>query len=128
LVFDGAPDLSPATSAPLRVIVQQGVLLRPTPSGAVKTIARGSSLTFTTTVRPAGQQLAKARVTFTFTLKRGKVVVSSASRNVYVNASGAASWTWKFSSSGEWYVRAMANPTTANADSAWSQIDQYYVG
>ncbi len=127
LVFDGAPDLSPAMSAPVRVIVQQVVLLRPTVSGTVKTIARGSSLTFTTTVRPAGQQLPKARVTFTFTLKRGKVVVSSASRNVYVDASGAASWTWKFSSSGEWYVRAMANPTTANADSAWSQIDQYYV-
>jgi len=127
LVFDGAPDLSPATSAPVRVIVRQLALLRPTPSGAVKTIARGSSVTFTATVRPAGPQLAKARVTFMFVLKRGGAVVTSASRNVYVGASGTATWNWKFNSAGEWFVRAIANPTAANANSVWSQIDQYYV-
>jgi hypothetical protein len=127
LVFDGAPDLSPATSAPIRVTVRQLSLLRPTPSGVVKTIARGSSVTFTATVRPAGTQLAKVRVTFNFVLKRGAAVVASASRNVYVGASGTASWTWKFSSAGEWSVRAMANPSLVNANSVWSQIDQYYV-
>jgi hypothetical protein len=128
LVYDGAPDLGPAASAPVRVTVRQVALLRPTPPGAVKTIARGSSVTFTTTVRPAGPQLAKARVTFTFLLKRGGSLVVAASRNVYVGASGTASWTWKFSSAGEWFVRAMANPTLVNANSGWSQIDQYYVG
>jgi hypothetical protein len=127
LVFDGAPDLSPATSAPIRVIVRQLALLRPTDPGRVKTIVRGSSVTFTMTVRPAETLLPKARVTFTFLLKRGAAVVTSASRNVYVGATGTASWTWKFSSAGEWFVRAIANPTTVNANSVWSPADQYYV-
>jgi len=127
VVFDGAPDLGPAASAPVRVTVRQVALLRPTLSGAVRTIARGSSVTFTATVRPAGSQLPKVKVTFTFLLTRGGAVVSSVSRNVYVDADGTASWTWKFSQAGEWSVRAMANPTAANANSTWSQVDQYYV-
>jgi len=127
LAFDGAPDLGPATSAPVRVIVRQVALLRPTTATTVKTIVRGSSLTFTTTVRPAGTQLPRARVTFQFVLKRNGKVVSTASRNVYVDATGKASWAWTFSSPGEWYVRAIANPTSANANSTWSQVDHYHV-
>ncbi len=126
-VFAGAPDLSAANSNVTRVVVRQIALLRPLVSG-VKTIARGSKVTFTTTVRPARVELPKAKVTFTFVLKRGSTVVYSGKRDVYIDAAGKASWTWTFSSPGEWYVRAIANPTTANANSVWSPLQHYHVG
>ncbi len=126
-VFAGAPDLSAANSNVARVVVRQIALLRPLVSG-VKTIARGSKVTFTTTVRPARAELPKAKVTFTFVLKRGSTVVYSGKRDVYIDAAGLASWTWTFSSPGEWYVRAIANPTTANANSVWSPLQHYHVG
>ena len=125
--FAGAPDLSAANSNTVRVVVRQIALLRPTLGGRTRTIARGSSVTFTTTVRPARPELPKAKVTFTFTLYRAGHIVYSGRREVYIDSAGLAKWTWKFGSPGLWYVRAIANPTTTNANSAWSQIEKYYV-
>jgi hypothetical protein len=127
LVFAGAPDLSAANSNTVRVVVRQIALLRPILSGKVKTISSGTSITFTTTVRPARVELPKAKVTFTFVLKRGSKVVYSGKRDVYIDANGKASWTWKFGSAGDWYVRSIANPTTANANSVWSPLQHYVV-
>ena len=126
-VFAGTPDLGAATTTPFRVVVRQIALLRPTNSGKTKTIASGTDVTFTTTVRPARPELPKAKVTFTFTLYRDGHIVYSGKRDVYIDSAGLAKWTWKFGSSGLWYVRSIANPTTANANSVWSQIEKYYV-
>ena len=126
-VFAGTPDLSAASSNTLRVVVRQIALLRPTLGGRTRTIARGTNITFTTTVRPARPELPKAKVSFTFTLYRSGHVIYSGKRDVYIDSAGLARWTWMFGSSGLWYVRAIANPTTTNANSVWSQIERYYV-
>lgn len=125
--FLGAPDLSAANSNVVRVVVRQIALLRPTLVGKVKTIASGTSITFTTTVRPARPELPKAKVTFLFKLYQGGRLVYSGTRNVYIDSAGLAKWTWKFGTRGEWYVRAIANPTTTNANSVWSQLEHYHV-
>ena len=125
--FLGAPDLSAANSNVVRVVVRQIALLRPTNSGRTKTIASGAEVTFTTTVRPARPELPKAKVTFTFTLYRAGHIAYSGRREVYIDSAGLAKWTWKFGSSGLWYVRAIANPTMANANSVWSPIEKYFV-
>lgn len=127
LAFDGTPDLAAAASAPVRVVVRQLALLRPATGAAVHVLPRGSRVTFTATVRPARPELPKAKVTFTFRLVRGGAVVYSGRREVFIDGSGRASWTWTFGASGDWYVRAIANPTTANANSAWSPLDHYRV-
>src|SRR3990170_8226651 len=52
-VFAGAADLGAANSNQVRTVVRQLAILRPTNNGATKSISRNSSITFTTTVRPA---------------------------------------------------------------------------
>ncbi len=125
--FAGATDLGAGVSLPVRVVVRQIALLRPTLSGKIKTIASGTNITFTTTVRPARPELPKAKVSFTFTLYRSGHVIYSGKRDLYIDSAGLARWTWTFGSRGLWYVRAIANPTTTNANSVWSQIERYYV-
>lgn len=126
-VFTGTPDLSAGTSNQFRVVVRQIALLRPTNSGKVRTIASGTEVTFTTTVRPARPELVRAKVTFTFTLYQHGRLIYSGKRDVYIDSAGLARWTWKFGTWGDWYVRAVANPTPANANSYWSPIERYYV-
>ena len=126
-VFAGTPDLSAGTSNQFRVVVRQIALLRPTNSGKVKAIASGTEVTFTTTVRPARPELVRAKVTFTFTLYQHGRLIYSGKRDVYIDSAGLARWTWKFGTWGDWYVRAVANPTPANANSYWSPIEHYYV-
>jgi hypothetical protein len=126
-VFAGTPDLSAGTSNQFRVVVRQIALLRPTNSGKVKAIASGTEVTFTTTVRPARPELVRAKVTFTFTLYQHGRLIYSGKRDVYIDSAGLARWTWKFGTWGDWYVRAVANPTPANANSYWSPIERYYV-
>ena len=123
VMFAGTADLSAAYSNTVRVVVRQIALLRPIRSGSFY-VRTGSSMTFTTTVRPARADLpVKARVTFTFKLYRAGHLVYSGRRDVYIDAYGKASWTWRFGSPGTWQVRAVANPTPVNANSYWSQID-----
>ncbi len=126
-VFTGTPDLSAGTSNQFRVVVRQIALLRPTNSGKVRTIASGTEVTFTTTVRPARPELVRAKVTFTFTLYQHGRLIYGGKRDVYIDSAGLARWTWKFGTWGDWYVRAVANPTPANANSYWSPIERYYV-
>src|SRR3990170_3057855 len=63
-VFLGAPDLAAVTSPTTRVVVRQIALLRPTNSGAIKVIRRGTSITFVTTIRPARPELPTPQATF----------------------------------------------------------------
>jgi hypothetical protein len=126
-VFAGTADLAAATSNQVRTVVRQIAILRPTNSGAVKSIARNSSITFTTTVRPARPELAPARVSFYFYRRVGSSWVLQAKRDVYIDAAGRARTTFTFSSSGQWYVRSQANPTPYNANSVMSPLERYSV-
>ena len=65
-VFAGTPDLAAANSNQVRTVVRELALLRPTNNGATKTINRNTSITFSTTVRPARPELAPATVSFYF--------------------------------------------------------------
>jgi lysozyme len=124
-VYAGTPDLGPATSPPVRVVVRQIVLLRPTNPGHVTSVTAGSQVTFTATVRPIGPTLAPAKVTFQFWRLVGSTWVSAAKRDVLADSTGRASTTWRFSQRGQWYVRAVADPTLTNANSVWSPVERY---
>jgi len=126
-VFTGTPDLLPGTSATVRTVVRQIALLRPTNGGAVKFIARNSSITFTTTVRPARPELTPAKVTFYFYRRVSGAWTLAAKRDVYIDAAGLARTTFKFSATGQWYVRSWANPTPYNANSVMSPLERYSV-
>jgi hypothetical protein len=126
-VFDGAADLQPAQSDTVRVVVRQIALLRPTHPGKVTSIAHGTAIRFTTTVRPARPELARSSVTFRFYHRVGGTWVLVGSPVVSVGARGLASWTWTFDASGSWYVRSVANPTALNANSVLTPIERYEV-
>lgn len=126
-VFDGAPDLVPVTSNTSRVVVRQIALLRPTASDTSKVVSRGRKVTFTTTVRPSRADLPPAKVTLAIYRRVGSRWTPFTTRDVYIDAVGHASYTWTFSTRGEWYIRSIANPTTFNANSAWSPIERYSV-
>jgi GH25 family lysozyme M1 (1,4-beta-N-acetylmuramidase) len=126
-VFPGAPDLAATTSNIGRVVVRQIALLRPTSRGRTSVVSRGRSVTFSTTVRPSRADLPPAKVTLAVFRRVDGRWTEFTKRDVYVNASGVASYTWRFTARGEWYVRSIANPTVFNANSVWSQIERYSV-
>ena len=126
-VYAGTPDLGPATSPALRVVVRQIVLLRPTNPGRVTGVRAGGQITFTATVRPIGPTLAPAKVTFQFWHLVGSTWVSAAKRDVLADSTGRASTVWRFSQRGQWYVRAVADPTLTNANSVLSPVERYSI-
>jgi GH25 family lysozyme M1 (1,4-beta-N-acetylmuramidase) len=126
-VFDGAPDLGPVTSNTARVVVRQIALLRPTTNGSTKVVSRGRAVTFTTTVRPSRVDLPTAKVTLAVYRRVSGRWTLFTTRDAYVNALGVASYTWRFTARGEWYIRSIANPTTFNANSVWSPVERYSV-
>jgi GH25 family lysozyme M1 (1,4-beta-N-acetylmuramidase) len=126
-VFEGTPELATVTSNTERVAVRQIALLRPTTSGTSRVVSRGRKVTFTTTVRPARVDLPTAKVTLAIYRRVSSGWRLFTTRDAYVNASGIASYTWTFGTRGEWYVRSIANPTTFNANSAWSPVERYSV-
>ena len=126
-VFAGTPDLSPAISPLTRVVVRQIALLRPTNNGATRTVNAGTSILFTTTVRPSRPELTPAVVVYTvFQLKNGTWVQILA-RNVTATAVGIAQLSITFSTKGSFYVRSQANPTPYNANSVNSPVERYNV-
>jgi hypothetical protein len=125
--FAGASGIGAATSPQARVVVRQIALLRPTNSGATRTVNRGTTITFTTTVRPSRPELTPATVTFWVFRRVSGVWQQFTSRNVTASAAGLALFTWSFSTSGSWYVRSMANPTPFNANSVKSPVELYNV-
>ena len=125
--FAGTPDLAAANSNTTRTVVREIGLLRPTNYGAIKSIARNTRITFTTTVRPSRPELTRAKVTFRLYHRVGSVWRFVTKRDVYINSLGKASTTFRFSVAGSWYVRSIANPTPYNANSVWSRLEQYRV-
>ncbi len=126
-VFAGTPDLGAANSNQVRTVVRQLALLRPTNSGSTRTINRNSSITFTTTVRPARPELAPAKVSFFFYKQVSGSWQLITKRDVFIDGAGLARTTFRFSSAGQWYVRSQANPTTYNANSVMTPIERYSV-
>ena len=126
-VFDGAPDLGPATSAVQRVLVRQLALLRPDNRGLVRPLARGAAVTFTTLVRPARADLPAGRVLYRVTRLVGRTWVLQRAVTVTADATGRATLAVTFPTAGAWSVRAMAVPTQANANSVWSPLERYLV-
>jgi hypothetical protein len=125
-VFAGAADLSAATSNTVRTVVRELAVLRPTNNGATKTINRNTSITFSTTVRPARPELAPATVSFYFYRLTDGAYHLVTTRNVVIDAAGLARTTFKFTTSGKWYVRSQANPTPYNANSVMT-LEKYSV-
>jgi hypothetical protein len=126
-VFSGAPDLGAANSNQVRTVVRQLGILRPTNRGSIKTISRGSSITFTTTVRPARPELAPAQVSFYLYKRVSGVWTRVSTRNVFIDGAGLARTTFTFNSTGDYYVRSQANPTPYNANSVLTQLERYNV-
>jgi hypothetical protein len=126
-VFAGTPDLAASNSNQVRTVVRQLAVLRPTNSGSTKSISRNASITFTTTVRPARPELALAKVSFFFYKQVSGVWQLQTTRDVFIDSAGLARTTFKFTSSGQWYVRSQANPTTYNANSVMTPVERYSV-
>ena len=126
-VFAGTPDLSPGTSPIVRVVVRQTSALRPTNGGKIKTVSRGTNVTFSTTIRPNRPELPTPRAAFrVYQLTNGHWTVVIV-RDVLANSSGVAQLTIAFSSSGQYYVRSWALPTPFNANSVMSPVERYTV-
>ena len=126
-VFAGSADLLPATSNEVRTVVRQTAVLRPTSAGSVRSISRTTSITFTTTVRPARPELAPATVSFYFYRQVSGVWRSVTRRDVLIDGAGLARTTFKFTTSGQWYVRSQANPSPYNANSFLSALERFSV-
>jgi hypothetical protein len=126
-VFAGTADLSAGTSPVTRVVVRQIALLRPTNNGAVKTVSRGTNVTFTTTVRPARPELPLPRVTYRVYKLIGRTWTLIITHDVTANSAGLAKLVVSFSASGKYYVRSFAVPTPFNANSVLSPLERYNV-
>ena len=86
-----------------------------------------TALMFTTTVRPARPELTPATVSFYFYRKVDAAWTLQSRDDVVADVGGLARSMWRFSTIGEWYVRAQANPTPYNANSAMSPPERYVV-
>jgi hypothetical protein len=127
LVFDGAPDLAAASSPVVRVVVRRVALLRPDNRGTVRRVSRGTTVTFSTLVRPVTASVAPGPVTYRLFQLVGRSWVLKRSWTVTPDATGLALLPVAFASRGSWMVRAMAVPTAANANSVWSPAQRYDV-
>ena len=127
LVFDGAPDLAPATSPAFRVLVRNLVQMRPDNRGAVRRVARGTTVAFVTRVRPLPASVTPGRVEYRLLQRVGHSWVLKRSWTVTPDAAGAARLRVTFGSRGSWSVRVVAFSTPMNAISVLSPGQRYDV-
>jgi hypothetical protein len=125
--FQGSADLAFARSSVVRVVVRQVVILKPTSSGRTTIVSAGHQVPFALSVRPSRPELLRTSFTLAVYRRVGSAWQRFATRDVPVDPYGNATHSWTFSSRGEWYVRAIANPTSDNANSTWSRIERYSV-
>ncbi len=124
--FEGGAGVPAATSYPVRVVVRQTVALG-TSLHPPRTIARGTTVTFTSIVRPAGAGLPRPTVSYVVYRRVGAAWVLYRRITVVGDATGKARLAWRFSLPGSWYVRSTALATTSNAQSTWSLVARYDV-
>jgi hypothetical protein len=127
LVFDGAPDMSASTSPVIRVLVRRLVQLRPDSRGAVRRVSRGTTVSFSTLVRPVPGSVTPGRVEYRLYLLVGRSWVVKRTWAVTLAATGVARLRVTFGSRGSWSVRVCALATPANAISALSPAQRYEV-
>jgi len=127
IAFDGAPDLAAGTGPAVRVLVRHQVVLRPDSGGAVRRVSRGTSVTFSTLVRPAPGPATPGRVEYRLSLLVGRTWVVKRTWSVTPDATGAARLRVTFGSRGTWSVRAVAVATPTNAISVLSPAQRYSV-
>lgn len=126
-VFAGSSDLAASTSATVRVVVRQINLLRPTNAGRVGQVAAGTTLRFSSTVRPNRPELPQAHVNLVVYRLDGSRWTRVLSRVEAVDGAGIARFGVTFSARGSYYVRSQAVPTAVNANSGWSPIERFDV-
>ncbi len=100
-------------SNPAVVNVRYSVSLSPVGSGHVARVSRGALVTYRATVRPV-VSTPRPRVTFLVYQKVRGLWVLRTSATRTVGASGAASYARRWSTRGEWYVRARVLTDTFN--------------
>ncbi len=123
-ILDGTPDLRPAISQALRVVVRHRLVVRPTTQGHPRVLTPGTTITFRAIVRPARPETTTARVTWEILrLVDGRWTTSIESS--VADMDGIASLTWTFTT-GRWIIRARTLPTATNANSA-PTYDAYIV-
>jgi hypothetical protein len=126
-VFDGAADLSPATSPVVKVSVPRVAILRPDNHGTLRRVLRGTAVTFAVSVRPIRPPALPGRVEYRLLQLVGHAWVLKRSWTVAPDAAGWARSRVTFSSRGTWSVRARALATATNTSSTWSPGQRYDV-
>ena len=108
----------------VRITVRQTISIRPT-STSTRTVSRGTSTTFSATVRPARPELQKAVVAFQLWRRTSSGWVLDRTTNVTIDSNGVANWRWDAPNTGSFYIRAQAQPTPVNSNSFWTP-NQFY--
>ena len=126
-VFAGSPDLADESSAAVRTVVRQIALPRRTDGGRLATVTRGTSVIFTTVLRPDRPGLPAPRATFRVYRWSGSAWALYRTVVTTADASGVASLRWTFGAVGSWYATSMADPTPYNANSVWTAPLRYDV-
>ena len=93
----------------------------------MKSISRGRTITFTTTIRPSRLDLPLAHANYEVYKRVGGAWSRVLLKTVAVNSAGQAMLAVTFSTAGSYYLRSIANPTTFNANSSWSAVERYDV-
>ena len=113
-------------SAPVRIKVN-AVALQTSNVINGRTISRSTSLVMTTTIRPIGPLVARGRARIDL-LQRTSAGWTRR-KTIYANADavGKAKATFRLPSTGSWWIRVRAEPTTTNGASAWTTGVKYTV-
>ncbi len=110
----------PAGASPVvRVLVRQVVELQPSAPGQAIAMAAGSTTTFSASVRPAPGQVPGV-VTFVVARLSSGHWRTVLTRSVREDGTGTATLALHLSTHGLWYIRAIARPTSTNANSTWT--------
>ncbi len=106
-VFAGNGSLAPATSSPDTIGVVAQLTISPSGTNSAK---KGSSVTYTATLKPDPGQ--GQRVQFLIYQYVDGAWVYNNQRTYFTDGNSQVKLTWKWATSGKWYVRAFA-PTNA---------------
>ena len=126
-VVEQDPDLAIGTGPSNRVTVRQLMVLRPTNSGDVKSVARRTRIEFKVTVRPSSAAVPPGDATLQVYRRASGRWQLVSTQVATPNAAGLASIFVTFATPGSYYIRAQADPTPVNANSGWSPIERYDV-
>jgi hypothetical protein len=102
-VFAGSGTLAPATSETDVIAVRAAVAIAP---GGTNTVNRGTSVTYTATLRPDPGQ--GQRVQFLIYRLVNGVWTFNNQRTLFTNGASQVSLTWRWATAGRWYIRAFA--------------------